>query len=183
VKASGSKRIAERYVKALFDVAQSASATKQVEDDMQSLVTMLADSEDFRNFLINPLLSSETQGESMLAILAKMHVDQVTRQFIGMLVAQKRLAVLPEIAKQFIELAASARGEMSAEVISAVPLKAPEIAQIAEKLGKAYGRKMNIQVRQNPELLGGVIVKIGSQQLDSSLAGKMRRLKNALQAA
>ena len=183
MKKSDAKRIAERYVKALFDVAQSASALDAVEADLNSLGDALAGSADFRHFLTNPLLSAATRAQTMLAVLAKMEVNQISRQFIGMLIAQKRLDILPEVIALFSVWASSARGELRGEVISAAPLKDKEAAMVAERLGKAYGKKMKLDVKQDPALLGGVVVKIGSVQLDSSLAGKMRRLKIALQAA
>lgn len=183
MKISGSKRIAERYVKALFEVARQSAAVDPVERDLQSLGQALEASPEFRDFLVNPLLSHAARAEVMLAILAKLQVQQVTRQFIGMLIRQKRLPVLPEIIVQFSALASAARGELSAQIITAASLKQQEIGIIGDRLGKAYGRTMKLEVKQDPSLLGGVVVKIGSQQLDSSLAGKMRRLKNALQAA
>jgi len=183
VKTSGSKRIAERYVRALFEVAASASAVDAVETDLTSLGDALEASEDFRHFLTNPLLSHETRAQAMLEILAKMRVQQLTRQFIGMLIRQKRLAILPDIIELYGEWAAHARGELKGELIAAAPLKPQEIKMVSDRLSKAYGKKMKLDVRQQPELLGGVVVKIGSLQLDSSLAGKMRRLKNTLRAA
>jgi len=183
VSISGSKRIAERYVKALFDVVQTESAIDQVETDLESLGHLLEQSKEFRHFLVNPLLSHEMRAQAMLAILNRLSVHQLTRQFVGMLIRQKRLAILSDVIELFAQWAATARGELKGELHAAGVLKPQEIALISEKLGKAYGRTMKLEVKQRPELLGGVVVKIGSLQLDSSLAGKMRRLGNALKAA
>lgn len=183
MSASGSKRIAERYVKALFDVVQSQNAIDQVETDLESLGDLLNQSKEFRHFLTNPLLSHEMRAQAMLAILSKLNVHQLTRQFVGMLIRQKRLAILPEVITLFGEWASRARGELKGELLAATALKPQEVALVSERLSKAYGRKMKLEVKERPELLGGVVVKIGSLQLDSSLAGKMRRLQNALKAA
>lgn len=183
MKTSGSKRIAERYVKALFDAATAAGATAAVEADLASLGKALAESSEFQHFLTNPLLTTEQRAKTMVAIVDKVNVNPVTRQFIGMVLLQKRLALLPVIIAEFARAAAAARGELDAEVISATPLKEKEIAQIHDRLSKAYGRKLRLEVRLDPSLLGGVILRIGSQQLDSSLAGKLRRLQNTLKAA
>lgn len=183
MKTSGSKRIAERYVRALFEVAESASVLAPVEKDMTALGKLLSENAEFRQFLINPLVPRDHQADTMLAVLAKVHAQPVTCQFIAMLSRQKRLDVLPEVVALFAEWAAEARGELKAEVISATPLKAKDIAMIGERLGAAYKKKVTLDVREDPELLGGIVVKIGSVQLDSSLAGKMRRLKISLQAA
>ena len=183
MKTSGSKRIAERYVKALFEVVVAEKVTDQVEKDLLALSAACKDSKEFREFLTNPLLSHEARAQTMLAILAKMQVHQITRQFIGMLIRQKRLAVLPDIAALYADWASSARGELKAELIASAPLKDKEVKLISERLSKAYNRKMVLTLKEQPELLGGVVVKICSLQLDSSLAGKIRRLKIALQAA
>lgn len=183
MKTAGTRRIAERYVKALFDVASGEDALAAVEKDMLTLTHALAESEDFRQFLTNPLLTREAQAETVAALLKKMKANKVTLQFMQMLAAQKRLGALPAIAELFLKRVASERGELSGELIAATELKAKDVAQIAERLGKAYGRKVNLEVRQDPGLLGGVVIKIGSVQLDGSLAGKMARLKHTLQAA
>lgn len=183
MKTSGAKRIAERYVKALFDVAEAASALADVEKDMASLGAALAESAEFAQFLTNPLMDRDQQANVMAALAEKMKASKLTTQFIAMLTRQKRLPILPEIIALFAQTAATARGEMQAEVIAASPLKAPEVAQIKDRLSKAFGKKVNLDVRQDADLLGGVVLKVGSQQLDASLAGKMARLKLALQAA
>lgn len=183
MKTSGSKRIAERYVRALFDVADEASAVAKVEKDLAALGHALEESEDLQRFLTNPLLSRETQSEAMEAILAKMKATPLTKQFILMLANQKRLPLLPQIAALFIEWTASARGEINGELVSAGELSDKEVKLVETRLTKAYGKKVNLATREDAALLGGVVVKIGSQQLDSSLAGKIARLKIALQAA
>jgi F-type H+-transporting ATPase subunit delta len=183
VKTSGSKRIAERYVKALFEVVVADKATDSVEKDLLSLGIACKESPEFCHFLTNPLLSNEARAQTMLAILAKMQVHQITQQFVGMLIRQTRLAILPEIVSLFADWASVARGELKGEVIAAAPLKDKEIKLISERLSKAYDRKMVLSQKEQPDLLGGVVVKIGSLQLDSSLAGKIRRLKIALQVA
>ena len=183
MKTTGSKRIAERYVKALFEVAQSAKSLDKVEADLASLGVALTQSPEFCDFLVNPLLTPEQRASIMTAILDKIKTTDLTRQFIGTLIAQKRLAILPAVCEEFSRMAASARGELDAEIISASPMKDKEISYINERLSKAYGRKLRLAVKEDAALLGGVILRIGSQQLDSSLAGKLRRLKNSLKAA
>jgi F-type H+-transporting ATPase subunit delta len=183
MKTAGAKRIAERYVKALFDLTESASSTEKVEADLAALAASLAENEEFRQFLSNPLLTRDAQGKAMAALLKKMKANTLTQQFVATLAAQKRLIILPEIAALFSQWAAASRGEISAELISASALKPKEIEQVAASLSKTYGKKVNLDVREDTTLLGGVIVKVGSQQLDASLAGKINRLKIALKAA
>ena len=183
MKTSGLRRIAERYVRALFEVAGTAHALDAVEKDMVALADALEQNEDFQQFLTNPLLSRPAQTQAMEAVLAKLKANKTTVQFIVMLAGKRRLAILPEIAELFSEWAAAARGELRAELVAAAPMQEKEIALVSERLSHAYGKKINLAVKQDPALLGGVMVKIGSIQLDGSLAGKLQRLGLALKAA
>lgn len=183
MKKSDEKRVAERYVKALFAVASEASSVEAVAGDLRNLGGLIEQSQDFRHFLVNPLLSAYTKAEAMLQILAKLDVHQVTRQFIGMLIHKKRLNLLAQVAELYEETAVRARGELRGELVAAATLKESQVIAVNSRLSQAYGRKVQLQVRVDPTLLGGVIVKIGSLQLDGSLTGKMRRLKQSLQAA
>lgn len=181
VKTAGQKKIAERYVRALFDV--SDKARDQVEKDLTALEAALEGSEEFRRFLSNPLLTREVQAKVMNAVLTKINAQKVTKDFMALLAKQKRLPLLPEIISMFREWARTSRGELSAELIAPTPLNVRVVDMVEERLSKVYGKKVIVKMRHDPSLLGGVVVKIGSLQLDSSLAGKMRRLKNKLQAA
>lgn len=180
---TGSKRIAERYVKALFDVASKDGILAAVEADLKSLGNALAESKDLREFIANPLLGRDQQVAALTAILGSIKAQKLTVDFVTNLVAQKRLGVLSDIVTIFAQWAEKSRGELTAEVVSAAPLADADIAALKEKLGKAYGKKINLQLKQDASLLGGMVVKIGSIQLDSSLAGKLDRLQLALKAA
>lgn len=183
MKSAGSARIAKRYVKAIFDVASQSSAVEAVESDFASLGKALAESAEFRDFLENPLLPAQARAAAMLALLEKLKAHQLTRQFFGMLLTQKRLTLLPAIITEFANLASAARGEVTVSAESAVALSEKDLKDLAQRLSKAYGRPVRLSAKHNPALLGGMILKMGSQQLDSSLAGKMRRLGQALRAA
>jgi F-type H+-transporting ATPase subunit delta len=183
VKVSGSKRIAERYVKALFDVARSTSSLDAVEKDMRTLAKALETTPSFQHFLRNPLLSKENQAQMMTAILNNVGAHRTTQQFVALLARRRRLGALAEIMESFCQRVASERGEMRAELVAAKALTPQEIALVSERLGKAYGKKIILDVRQEPELLGGIVVNIGSLRLDGSLAGKLKRLQIGLKAA
>ncbi len=181
MKTSGSKQIAQRYVKALFDVAAKSQDT--VEKDLTALQSALEGSDEFQALLANPLLSREQMEKAVGAVLAKIKANTITQQFMTLLARQKRLNLLPQIISLYMEWVQAARGEMKAEVVSAAPLKASEIAAISASLGKTYGKKILLETREDKELLGGVIINIGSVQLDASLSGKLQRLTNKLKAA
>ncbi len=181
MKTAGGMQIAERYVRALFDVA--GEARDLVETDLNKLGEIFSDNEEFQRFLSNPLFSREQQLSALNAVLDKIEAQKVTRDFIAMIVKQKRLPVLPEIIRIFSQWASKARGELRAELIATTPLNVRVVDMVAERLSKLYEKKVIVAMRHDPSLLGGVVVKIGSLQFDSSLAGKMRRLSNSLKAA
>ncbi len=183
MKLSGSKLIASRYVKALFEVAQNASALDAVEKDMQTLAKALKDTPSFQHFLKNPLLTRDNQAQIMTAILNNVGAHKVTQEFLALLAHRRRLPVLPDVMEQFCDLVAQTRGEMKAELVAAAPLTPQEVTLVKDRLAKIYGKKINLDVQQQPDLLGGIVVNIGSLRLDGSLAGKLKRLQIGLKAA
>lgn len=183
MKTSGIRQIAERYVRALFEIAREPALRDQVEQDLDALQNAIEKSDDLQRVLHSPLLTRSQQAKAITAVLAAMNANAATQKFVALLAQQKRLDILPQVIALFSEWAAAARGEIKAEIISAAPLKKDDIAALSGSLGKAYGKKVIVDVKQDPQLLGGMIVKVGSQQLDGSLNGKLRRLKIALQAA
>ena len=182
MKNSGSRKISERYVSALFDIALAAGVLEAVEKDLSVLADLVKENADFSAFLDNPLLSSEAKNSISANLMQKIGAHQLTTQFIALLARKKRLNILPEIIKLFLERVATERGELAAELVTAKAITPKESSAIAESLSKAYNKKINLSVREDPALLGGTIINVGSYQLDSSLEGKLNRLKIALQA-
>ncbi len=183
MKNSGSQKISDRYATALFEVASAAKATDSVEKDLLAIQKMLAESADFRAFLRNPLLTRDAQGEIAAALLAKIGVNKVTAQFISLLSSHKRLELLAEMIAVFLKKCAEARGEIDAEIVSVSAIDAKAQSTISDALGKIYGKKVTIKTREDKNLLGGMVLNIGSKQLDGSLAGKLNRLRQSLKAA
>jgi F-type H+-transporting ATPase subunit delta len=183
VKNSGSKKISERYVLALFEVATAANAVAAVEKDLQNLSTLLKENSDFVDFINNPLLTRAAKSKIAGAVLKNISAHKITAQFISLLAAQKRLDLLSEMIKLFIEKSAISRGEMAAELVVARAVSDAETAKISASLSKAYNKKINLNVREDANLLGGVVINVGSVRLDSSLAGKLTRLQQSLKVA
>ncbi len=183
MKNSGSRKISERYVSALFDVALAAGALSPVEKDLLELADLIKENADFREFLHNPLLTREAQAIISGNLMQKIGVNELTAQFIALLARHKRLDILPEIIKIFLEKAAFSRGELAAELVVAGGISDKESSKIEQSLSKAVGKKINLSVREDPALLGGTIINVGSLQLDGSLAGKLNRLATILRVA
>lgn len=183
MKNSGSRKISERYVSAVFDVAVANNNVSAIEKDLLEIGSLIRETPDFQDFLHNPLLTREAQGKIAAILMQKIGVSPLTAQFIALLAHNKRLNLLPEMIEIFMERAATSRGELAAELVVAQKVSDKESAEVAQSLSKAVGKKINLSVREDPEILGGTIINVGSLQLDSSLAGKLDRLKLALKAA
>lgn len=168
---------------ALFDIAAQGKTRDQVEKDLGVLATLTIESKPFSDLLTNPLLTRDEQAQALEPVLTSIKAHEVTKRFVALLAVRKRLPLLPEVAEIFARRVAEARGEIKAEVISAKPLSLKDVAVITENLSKAYGKKVTVETGKNPDLLGGMVIRIGSKQLDASFAGKLNRLKHKLKAA
>jgi len=183
VKNSGEIQIASRYVSALFDVAKAASAVAPVEKDLTDLANAAKSDAGFAEFIASPLLGAKQQAKVVSALADSFKAHAVTKAFLITLASAKRLTLLVEIARQFAQVAENERGELSAELVTATPVGKDEIAAVADRLGKAYGKKVILTSTQDKNLLGGALVKIGSLRLDATLAGKLERMEQKLKAA
>jgi F-type H+-transporting ATPase subunit delta len=176
-------QISARYVSALFEVATSASALDSVEKDLSDLANAIQSEESLSEFIKSPLLNRSQQAKIIAALSDSFKAHKVTKEFLVALAGARRLSLLPEAAKQFSSLAEASRGELSAELVTATSISDKEAQEVAEHLGKAYGKKIKLRTSQDKTLLGGVVVKIGGVHLDSSIAGKLERMNLALKAA
>jgi F-type H+-transporting ATPase subunit delta len=179
-EATGVSGLAERYARALFDLADEEHALDPVAGDLKSLAAMLAGDADLRRMIRSPVLDRASQGRAMAAIADAAQLSRLTRNFLGLLARNRRLFALPEMIDAFLADLAERRGEVTAEVISAASLTDAQSAALAEALRKAAGAKLAIQSRIDPNLLGGIVVRLGSRMIDASLKSKLNRLQLAM---
>jgi F-type H+-transporting ATPase subunit delta len=180
---SQTSSVAGRYAQALFDLAKEQNATPQVEADLGSLRQAIADSRELRVLLESPAFSSEDKGKGLAAIARSAGFGETTRKFLGLVAANGRAPALPAAITAFEKLAADARGEVQAEVTTAVPLSAAQARGVAQALRQALGKDPKIETRVDPSILGGVKVRVGSRLFDASLRSKLDSLKFALKRA
>lgn len=180
MKMSGFSQLAARYVTALYALAESQNAVEPVERDLKALSSLLSEQPALARMLANPLLSREQLAKALEAAFAKAGLHALTMRFLATLAQGKRVQALPAIAQQFTARAQASRKEVAAEVISAAPLSKEALAAIGEALSKKLGRKAQLTTATDPSLLGGVVLRMGSLQLDGSLAGKLERLGQKL---
>jgi len=174
--------VAGRYASALFDLASEQKSVAAVEADLKRFDGLLSLSEDLRNLVRSPLTSSDDQGRALAAVLAQAGIGGITANFVALVAKNRRLFVIPEMIANFSKLAANARGEIAAEVTSAQPLTDSQTQALRETLRASAGKDVILAAKVDPSLIGGLVVKIGSRMIDSSLKTKLANLSVALKA-
>ena len=172
--------VAERYASAFFDLARDESAIDDIETDLGTIEGMLDASPDFRRLIESPVFSAEDQERAIAAIVEKAGFGALTRNFVRLVAKNRRLFALPGIVKAFHEMAARHRGEMTAEVTSAHVLDDSQIAALKSALKDKLGKDVTLQARVNPAILGGLVVKVGSRMIDTSLRTRLMTVKTQL---
>ena len=173
-------QIARPYAAALFDLAQSEGSVAAVETGLTELQKLASDSEDFRRFLRSPVISSDEKSAAANAILSAAKLHPTVANFVRVIARNGRLFALPVIIRTFMELAATSRGEASADVTSASPLADGQRKSLADTLKKKLGKTVTLTEHVDPSLIGGLVVKVGSRMIDSSLKTKLTAIKIAM---
>lgn len=169
-----------RYASALFDLASEKGFVTAVESDLDKLGEAIVQSPDLAALIRNPQISRDAAAKSMDGVSGVLGLSDLTKNFIAVLAGNRRLSALPEIVRAFATIAAAQRGEVTAEVTSAHALSDDQITQLAAKLKAREGREIKIKTKVDPEVLGGLVVKIGSRQIDSSIRTRLNTLANAM---
>ena len=172
--------LAGRYAAALFDLARDGRAIDAVERSLGTVRDALAQSDDFRRLTTSPLVGRAAARRAVAAVAAELDLDDITRRFLGVLADNRRLAELPRIGRAFRDLAARHRGETSAEVTSAHPLSDEQVDELRHQLRLRIGREVSVDLSVDPQLLGGLVVRIGSQMIDSSIRTRLNALASAM---
>jgi F-type H+-transporting ATPase subunit delta len=175
--------VAGRYASALFELASESSKAADVESDLGKFQGLLDESPDLVRLVRSPVIAADDQSRAIAALLEKAGIGGLAANFLKLVASNRRLFVIQDIIKAYRALAAKARGEVSAEVTSAVPLNSEQIAALKETLKASVGKDVTLQSRVDPSLLGGLIVKLGSRMIDSSLKTKLQNIKLALTEA
>lgn len=171
-----------RYARALFDLAVEARAIDAVAASLSSLKDALAASPELRELTTSPMVGRGAAGAAVAGVAANLQLDALTTKFLGVLAANRRLAALPAIICDFRALVAGRKGELTALVTSAHPLSADQQAALAARLKAGMKRDVALEITVDPAILGGLVVRIGSRMIDSSLKTRLESLGQALQA-
>ncbi|MCA1654472.1 MAG: F0F1 ATP synthase subunit delta [Sphingomicrobium sp.] len=177
---AGLAGLAGRYASALFGLAPDNKQIDAVSRSLESLDGALAESADLKRLVSSPLVKRAEAADSMRALGPTLGLDPLTANFIGVLANNGRLSVLPAIIAEVRRLAAAQRGETTARVTSAHPLDDEQIAALKKQLTARAGREVAIDARVDPAILGGIVVRLGSQMIDASIRTKLNTLAQAM---
>ena len=174
---SGTAGLAARYAAALLELADEAKQLDSVAADLKTVRAMIDGSADLRRLLRSPVLSRAEQGKAMAAVLQQAGVGDLLRRFVGLVAENRRLFALPAMIDAYLAELARRRGEVTAEVTAARPLDDRQRQAVAEAVQRAVGGRVSLDVRVDPALIGGLVVKVASRMVDSSLRRKLQRLQ------
>lgn len=174
---------ARRYAEALFDLALAEGALDRVDADLDALAAAVEASDDFRAFLTSPVYDAVDKAQAIAAIAKRAGVSPLTENFLGVVAKNRRLFALPGMIAAFRRRLADHRGEISAEAIAAAPLNADQTKRLRGEIERIVGKAVDLSVKVDAELLGGLVVKVGSTMIDSSLRTKLNRLKSVMKKA
>lgn len=169
-----------RYATALFGLAREQKQIEGVESSLNKLRAALDQSADFRALTISPVLSRGDAEKGVRAAAGALGLDDTTTKFLGVLAQNRRLNQLPAVIRAFGTLAARHRGETTAEITSAHPLDDDQVAQLKTQLKQRLGRDVAVELNVDPAILGGLVVRIGSQMIDSSIRTRLNSLAHAM---
>ncbi|CAA9491866.1 MAG: ATP synthase delta chain [uncultured Sphingomonas sp.] len=172
--------LAGRYASALFDLARDQRQIDAVSHSLDVLSQAMLDSRDFAEVVDSPVVSREEAGSALAALSPQLGLDPITTNFVGVLARNGRKGQLRSVIRAFGRLAAEHRGETVAEVLTARPLNDDQIGQLKQQLRTRAGREVSIDAQVNPDILGGIVVKLGSQMIDASIRTKLNRLAQAM---
>ncbi|WP_299077337.1 F0F1 ATP synthase subunit delta [uncultured Ruegeria sp.] len=178
--ASISTGIAMRYATAIFEIAKENKDLAGLETGINDLAAALRDSPDLRDLIASPLVSRSEQESAITAIADKMGLHAILRNTLGLMAQKRRLFVVPQLVNVLRDMLADERGEVTADVASAKALTKTQMEKLSKTLSERVGKNVTINATVDESLIGGLVVKVGSKMIDSSIRSKLNSLQNAM---
>ena len=175
-----SSGVAGRYATALFELAKDGHSLDAVASDLTRFNEALDAFDDLKRLVKSPTFSAEEQGRALAAILDKLAIEGLTKNFLLLVAKNRRLFATPDMIRAFRAMLARERGETSATVTAAAKLTESQLTALKQALTAALGKTVMLDEQVDPSLLGGLVVKVGSRMVDSSLRTKLNSLKLAM---
>ncbi|WP_295313224.1 F0F1 ATP synthase subunit delta [Roseobacter sp.] len=178
--ASISTSIAARYATAVYDIAKDGGTVKALEADIDALQAAMNDSEDFRTLIHSPIYTREEQAGAITAIASKMNLTDTMANTLALMAQKRRLFVVPQLLSTLRDIIAAEKGEVTAEVVSAKALTKAQSEKLAKTLKASTGKDVTLNATVDESLIGGLVVKVGSRMIDTSIRAKLNSLQNAM---
>jgi len=175
--------VSGRYATALFELARDAKSVDAVKADLDKFVAMLAESDDLKRLVRSPVFGAEAQSKALAAVLDKAGISGISANFLQVLTANRRLFVVSDVIRAFNALVAKFKGEASADVTVAEALSDKNLDALKVALKSVTGKDVALNVKVDQSIIGGLVVKLGSRMVDSSLRTKLNSIKNAMKEA
>jgi F-type H+-transporting ATPase subunit delta len=175
--------VSGRYATALFDLAREQKAVDEVKADLDRFDAMLNESADLKRLVLSPVFAADTQLKALSAVLDKADIAGISANFLKVLTANRRLFAVADVIRAYRALVAKFKGEASAEVTVAEPLSDKNLDSLKAALKSVTGKDVALNVKVDPSIIGGLVVKLGSRMVDSSLRTKLNSIKHAMKEA
>ncbi|KAA9008270.1 F0F1 ATP synthase subunit delta [Histidinibacterium aquaticum] len=181
--ASISTGIAHRYATAVFELSKDEGALDQLSGDLDTLEAALNESADLRDLIRSPIYSREAQEKAIIAVAEKMELSATLRNVLGLMAQKRRLFVVPHMIRDLRDMLSKERGEVQADVISAKALTKTQAEKLSKTLAERVGAKIKINQTVDESLIGGLVIKVGSRMIDTSIKSKLAHLQNSMKEA
>ena len=175
--------VSGRYATALFELARDERSVDAVKADLDKFAAMLAESDDLKRLVRSPVFAAEAQSKALAAVLDKAGISGVSANFLQVLTANRRLFAVSDVIGAFNALVAKFKGEASADVTVAEALSDKNLDALKVALKSVTGKDVTLNVKVDPSIIGGLVLKLGSRMVDSSLRTKLNSIKNAMKEA
>jgi F-type H+-transporting ATPase subunit delta len=175
--------VSGRYATALFELARDEKSVDAVKADLARFSAMLADSPDLTRLVRSPVFSAEMQSKALVAVLEKAEISGIAAKFLKVLTANRRLFAVTDVIRAYSALVAKFKGEATADVTVAEALSDKNLDALKTALKSVTGKDVALNVKIDPSIIGGLVVKIGSRMVDSSLRTKLNSIKHAMKEA
>ncbi len=175
--------VSGRYATALFELARDEKSVDAVKADLDKFAVLLSESADLARLVRSPVFTADDQRKALGAVLAKAGISGVTANFLNVLTANRRLFAVSDVIRAFNALVAKFKGEATADVTVAEPLSDKNLDALKGALKSVTGKDVALNVKVDPSIIGGLVVKLGSRMVDSSLRTKLNSIKHAMKEA
>ena len=168
------------YALALYELAKENSELNKVEDGMDGIKALLSNSSDFKEMILDPTITKEEKNKVIIKMADQYSFCQTLIKFLGFLTIKNRLFFLNQIIDSFLDLVSSSKGELKANLLSSKKLSKAELEKIRSELSKDFQSPIKIDYKHDPNLIGGLVIQVGSVMVDTSIKNKLRQLQKSM---